>query len=421
MYKDSGFEIERNFFGARHGKNPCDALGGLVKNSATRAIQSRRHVIQNAYDFFNYACNYLTKESSSSCDHMKRTFQLICASDMPQEIPDAAALKTIPGTRKLHSLRPTERGLKVRNLSCYCRQCLRDDFENCTNKHHVDQWTDALNGQGRSRRKQKNLNTAFLCSDDQNSPPVQKSLSPVLSRQSFFDDLICNLEKCVSYEALKNYVSLISQQVEQFSLPEESFQTIFDLQCSVDSVALKLIPESLETLYPALIESDGNCVARAISLIVFGTQDNHVEIRCRIIIDSVINSARYLSVPQEQLDQLILYSDHHKDTAELTYQAEILSICKLSSFMGLWQFMAAANAVQRPIMSIYPQKGPVCCWSTFNTTFYPCNATGNNTNVIVLMWSSCRTDMTEDYWVANHIVPLLPLTTPMVVEVQDIN
>ena len=51
---------------------------------------------------------------------------------------------TIPGLRNLHSVfsfsaaDPTK--LMVRQLSCYCRSCIDEDWKNCQNTRHVQPW-----------------------------------------------------------------------------------------------------------------------------------------------------------------------------------------------------------------------------------------------------------------------------------------
>jgi len=52
--EDFGFQIEKHFFGSRHGKGPCDGEVGVVKRSASLAVR-RGHMISNAKDFLEYA------------------------------------------------------------------------------------------------------------------------------------------------------------------------------------------------------------------------------------------------------------------------------------------------------------------------------------------------------------------------------
>ena len=61
----------------------------------------------------------------------------------------------------------------------------------------------------------------------------------------------------------------------------------------VDIVAKKDIPNDIlqrfNVHYPICIVPDGNCVCRSISRLVYGSEDHHVEMRCRIVINSVLN------------------------------------------------------------------------------------------------------------------------------------
>ena len=43
--------VERRYFGSRHGKNFCGALGGTVKSAAKREVKARNATIRNAADF----------------------------------------------------------------------------------------------------------------------------------------------------------------------------------------------------------------------------------------------------------------------------------------------------------------------------------------------------------------------------------
>ena len=45
--------MERSYFGSRHGKGPCDALGGLVKKKAEMYVKTRKETIQNASQLYS--------------------------------------------------------------------------------------------------------------------------------------------------------------------------------------------------------------------------------------------------------------------------------------------------------------------------------------------------------------------------------
>ncbi|CAG2216976.1 unnamed protein product [Mytilus edulis] len=59
IYKKTN--IEKHFFGSRHGKGPCDGeSGGVVKRSATVAVAARGCIISNALNFYLYAKKQLS-------------------------------------------------------------------------------------------------------------------------------------------------------------------------------------------------------------------------------------------------------------------------------------------------------------------------------------------------------------------------
>ena len=65
----------------------------------------------------------------------------------------------------------------------------------------------------------------------------------------------------------------------------------------VDIAAKKDIPSGMcqrfNVHYPLCIEPDGNCFCRSISRLAYGSEDHHIEMRCRLVIDSVLNLKNY--------------------------------------------------------------------------------------------------------------------------------
>ncbi|GFR64727.1 hypothetical protein ElyMa_000185100 [Elysia marginata] len=115
---------------------------------------------------------------------------------------------------------------------------------------------------------------------------------------------------------------------------------------------------------------DGNCVPRSFSLSLFCTEDFHEEVRCRICIDSVVNKEHYLSLPKNELDMLCTLSECQGTTAKDIFKKEVMDVCKLGTYMGLWQMMAAATALNVKVLSVYPPKGQ-SCGQLLNRTVVP--------------------------------------------------
>ena len=124
--RSPGHDVERCFFGARHGKNPCDALGGIVKQVCSHAVAARQVTIKNSTDMFAFCQRkLLVPVSESGCTHTRRSFVLVDTSDYAsRSTVTANMLKTIPGTRSMRSVKPgvgmTGLAISSRNFSCFC-------------------------------------------------------------------------------------------------------------------------------------------------------------------------------------------------------------------------------------------------------------------------------------------------------------
>ena len=125
-------KVQRNFFGSGHGKSACDALGGLLKRTADRYIDTGQVSIKNAEDLFDFGQKYLQKGVGQKCsaNHKLRTFFHI---PKVERDTDTEKLVTVPSTRKLHQIRPgdTPGNVLHRNFSCFCGFCMGGEYESC--------------------------------------------------------------------------------------------------------------------------------------------------------------------------------------------------------------------------------------------------------------------------------------------------
>ncbi|KAJ8050612.1 hypothetical protein HOLleu_03877 [Holothuria leucospilota] len=136
--------VERHYFGSRHGKNPCDGEGGVVKNAVSRAVKTQSDVIiTDAKTLFEYCKDHLSKPATwdGKCCHSRRSFIFVGGGDIIRNRPSRTDVRTLPGTRKLHAVRgvaPYE--VQIRQISCFCCPCRQDQSENCVNKEVVSGW-----------------------------------------------------------------------------------------------------------------------------------------------------------------------------------------------------------------------------------------------------------------------------------------
>ena len=149
----------------------------------------------------------------------------------------------------------------------------------------------------------------------------------------------------------------------------------------VDTGARKGIPgdilQRFNVHYPICIVPDGNCFCRSISHLVYGSEHHHVEMRCRIVIDSVLNLNNYTDH-----DYLMRCVNHeHKNCSNIAeyyccysgvksvgnrdqslkgiksvFRGDVLRICKIKEYCGPWQFHSAANVLSSKIFMVFPSR-----------------------------------------------------------------
>ena len=106
------------------------------------------------------------------------------------------------------------------------------------------------------------------------------------------------------------------------------------------------------TIYLLLLWRVGNCCTRSLSIAGFGDKSKHIQIRAKIVIESVINKEKYLNheylsqgAVQIHEDVMLpeMYSMFSSQNAaglsdnivESVYEKEILSLTKIGSYMGI--------------------------------------------------------------------------------------
>lgn len=167
--EDYDFSVERNFFGSRHVKGPCDGLGAVIKQAARRAVEKRKVTITNAKDMYDHCSQSLTlkKGKDEECCHKLRTFFIV--SNIKRNISRNPS-KALPGTKKVHCVKGVQYGqVAVRNLSCFCLNCIRG-YGKCENhkiitqsfkKHVLEQRKESKNRQGSTHKSSIKHNTPF--------------------------------------------------------------------------------------------------------------------------------------------------------------------------------------------------------------------------------------------------------------------
>ncbi|XP_033107312.1 uncharacterized protein LOC117109171, partial [Anneissia japonica] len=124
-----------------HGKGPCDGEIGVVKKCANTAVRSRRFIIANAHDLFNFCKETLSLPKEEDHVHMRRRFFYVKNGEVNREERERSTnIRPLQNTRSSHSfsgIEPYFIGVKER--SCFCNICMGTSDEACPNTKFTGQ------------------------------------------------------------------------------------------------------------------------------------------------------------------------------------------------------------------------------------------------------------------------------------------
>ena len=141
--EDFGFSVEKHFFGSRHGKGPCDGEVGVLKKHALQGIKSRRVIIADAHDLFQYGKDNLTLPRGNEAHaHTRRTFFFVEDGKITRDRKDRTDVKPVPKSRSLHSFKGIQPYIvAVRERSCFCPTCTSASLEDgCPYVPFIGHW-----------------------------------------------------------------------------------------------------------------------------------------------------------------------------------------------------------------------------------------------------------------------------------------
>ncbi|XP_033727671.1 uncharacterized protein LOC117317004 [Pecten maximus] len=442
-------KFERSYFGSRHGKGPCDALGGIIKKGAETFVKSRKGTIRDAKELFQYCESHLKIGSGIECEHKRRVFFYFDKINRKGKKSDT--LKTFEGTRQLHSVQSVEPGVvKGRNLSCFCNSCTshNNKSDTCANKAYIHEWkTHYLNGKrcppkdpnscSKKKKKQTTANEGnTLHDEDKNIPftkPRTNNEEESKNQTKDIGNMLENFRKAKNYDELKLMVFSYAKDNENIEVRPNNI--IDGGSFVIDKLAYGLLPDDIpdqgSLKLPVCVGADGNCLPRCGSVHAFGLEDKHNEIRARVVIELTKNEDMYLdckhlargtSLVDREAAKLpghyALYSQNYtagdivtENTITRIYHQEVLDISRRNSFMGIWQLFGLASVLKCRIFSVYPKLGNPSVRRDLHRQILPIGKP--EFEDAYFMWTTTREDMTrETHWVPNHFVPLLSVAAP---------
>ena len=161
-------------------------------------------------------------------------------------------------------------------------------------------------------------------------------------------------------------------------------------------------PAMLDTFFPVETYGDGNCLFRALSSTLYGTDEHYVEMRLRAAVEVMLNQQYYdvsfhdCMLPCKDNPCLIL-PDYQRLCSEISHNgtdSDIMAVYAVSSVIG------------QPIQLYYP---PIT--AQFQTSPLTCVVSGRGqaaarTASIVIMWSTGASVPAVGPVTINHFVPL---------------
>ena len=237
------------------------------------------------------------------------------------------------------------------------------------------------------------------------------------ARTDYFEDLQNKLAACSSVDEMKTTLPHILPYWLNGSSPTPG--TIG--KCQTDLLSETLLQSmGINDLYPLSVMADGNCLPRVANFLCWGTENKHVEMRVRIVHESIYNQHMYLdddcldgasaAGSTGTADAYAQYSDGFipgtKLSKELTrylLRYEITNVSKRGAYCGIWQIHAVANILCRSIISVYPGLGPPRIH--FNRIIEP-RAKSTDCPAYIMWTSMCNAEQ-KTWWQPNHFMPLV--------------
>ena len=463
---ESEKNIIHHFLGSRHGKCYSDQAGGRFVQFIRQAIANEEVEICNAEDIAKFADEHYATAGGADCSHFRITINLI--KNFPVRANKDSL--TLPETRSLHTVKTAgvPGVVLVRKISCLCR-CCRGGSGICSNSAFATAWVEE-----RTTKYCKSVGSVPLAGKDDGEPDGTKEKRDKDSgdpdgsedckeKQDFEDDCLHKLEEhkleehkpedkqdfrvvsgvkdigkqekrhskdwskildemrpIQSFDALERYCSRVA--VPDFS---ENFHFTFDhRKHTIDTRAMALAHKSnIPTgLVPIIAYGDGNCFARSLSLLAFGVENRHEEIRVRLVLDGVKNKEKYLHIEnllpgcrgdcrnvdfvQNNIQYSQVYDGTPLNSSSVVkfYEADWLGFRKRGHYAGIFQIHSAASVLNAEMVSYYSNKVILSVCRDMNRSMFPLGYIGNEViPVCHIMWSKCNWSSSR----LDHFVPLV--------------
>ena len=413
----------RNFYGENHGKSAADGIIGRLKMKLDSDVKVGA-IIGDPKVLFDYCQKNLATQATSGCQHYRKHFLYFPAISRPKEHKNVTKVKNI---LKQHSIRTTgKKGvLEVRELTCFCPGCQHGT--QCHNSHMIEPWQKVfftgdksnINTHWNVKTKAKKAKTTWKGLPKKIHPTHEdKCPSHVSQSNETWASIGEQMSKCTTFKGMKEIVDKIKIPIHL----NVDFESVTINNPVIDQISVQLYPEDAPTgCKPISVYGDGNCFTRCLSVISYGNESRHKELRARLVAEAVTHKQYYLDNDYLNLegafeaDLAEYYSiisesymsvnprETNRSTIEKIYEAEVVSLARQGQYCGMWQMYQAANVLGRPIKSVFPTGMIAEYRLRSHRIILPIKFCLRQNDCVCIMW----TKITKKSPSPNHFVPVM--------------
>lgn len=224
-------------------------------------------------------------------------------------------------------------------------------------------------------------------------------------REQCFDHILEKLKTAASssFSSLKQEAEIQQQHIYRYTLPNISQP----FSSKIDRISLQLYPEQdvlCQGFLPMKIYGDGNCLCRTGSMYIFGSENSHIELRARVVVEMALQKDWYLVQDKGQyavFSHASLPSDPNSSDG---YERATKKFATKGEWGEMWHLMALSSVLGCDVVSVYPDLiGTVRDRHLFHKIIKPRFRRSNDT--VRIMWTSLATQSKYDrWWLPNHFV-----------------
>ncbi len=175
--------------------------------------------------------------------------------------------------------------MQFREVGCLCPSCLQGDGSACPSQGYAQDWKTVNLCFGKKHTDAAFVNTHW--GHHRQGIQMPEQLSTDFSLENLYSR-ICN---CKSFAELSQMVHITTlPQVQQQPLPlwHEGSNEHID-QVARTELMMLTDTDHIGPGLPVTTVADGNCFPHAASKLIFGTEENHLEVRMQLVFEAVKN------------------------------------------------------------------------------------------------------------------------------------